>query len=1040
MRRAAWFLPMCLVLVSVAAFAAQPSQSDFTSAVSCPSCTTTGIRRLPLPYSGAEAWQTKVWDQQNNVLRLVTLSGGSLINNPKPLLAAEAAAKRQIYGKLTPELFNALHVMADTGSIGVTIWSSVRQDNSVVRENVLGKANAPTASALVASANAAVVSATSPITSWFSSNAVPYTGGTRSPLISARLTKAQINQLVALDAVVRVAPLSQPAPLNTAWYTTDDIASARTISVGDGLSACVVDQFSPTDTTYLKMSSTRYPQWTGNHSQACAEIISNTYSLNQTSVSNASIVSTSYDMDVDPHMPGDGLFEYCHDAGTPVINVSMRFVPDTEASSDNIDWYTDWLARSPPFPLYVFAAGNGNNDPDIPTPYVTNKGFNGLAVGATDDKGTESVADDTMACFSSWMNPVLLYGNDYELPHLVAPGMKVFTANLVNIPDTIATRDTCVGPATWLPADLDGTSFSAPQVTATALLVLGEDPNSYNGWPEMLKTTLMATATYNPSSDPPLSHFGSYYGEVAIDRTAGVGLLDAGEAVNLAKPQYLTPAGSSPASRGRWAGTLDLVSNFPPLNGNVSNLVWHAKATATGRMRVVIDWDGTGTGCSYYAGIVPWDYNGGTGSWDFPIYCNGSAEDADLDLLVFNDQNPEGKNCLSGTYNGTYEVCDFPVTVGETYSIYLAMQWANAPKTGFSIAWNNYIVPTAAIPAVPRTGMVGLAILILLTGVLMARGHRRAKVLVAMLLLACLSACGTNTVDNPPVIPGTDASIPGWILDSGLASVRDAPPTPDYPSTAVPDVQVQDSSSSAVDSELGSLVDGGNCPVIGTPGQIASTPRSYPGLELVALKLDGEPLVASQATYDRVVADVTAVGATSNLAPLTPPPGSMGGKTVILTVDSDTYASMQEGAYTAWDCLNNYYGMTAILYQTFTNANTAVVVLKGTYNTDLIAPLYQTLPGVTAVPVSGRTTRNYDSVSYMCAAQTNGVIQYGFMFGEGDCASGCIGIEYDCYESTAAGVVKRVGFAVDGGVDGGQAQCASLFQQLCLNYTPAVPY
>jgi hypothetical protein len=76
--------------------------------------------------------------------------------------------------------------------------------------------------------------------------------------------------------------------------------------------------------------------------------------------------------------------------------------------------------------------------------------------------------------------------------------------------------------------------------------------------------------------------------------------------------------------------------------------------------------------------------------------------------------------------------------------------------------------------------------------------------------------------------------------------------------------------------------------------------------------------------------------------------------------------------------------------------------LKGTYNTDLIASLYERLPGVTAVPVSGRTTRNYDSVAYVCAGETNGVIQYGFMFGEGDCESGCIGIEYVPARSTQA--------------------------------------
>jgi len=160
------------------------------------------------------------------------------------------------------------------------------------------------------------------------------------------------------------------------------------------------------------------------------------------------------------------------------------------------DWYTDFLTtKVAPFPLYIMSAGNSAADPnDIPTPWVQNRGFNSLVVGASDDKGTSGIYDDSIAWFSSWVNPPRSHG-DYELPHMAAPGVGIASANMTYLPDIL--RETKDAAGDCCPSNLDGTSFSAPQVTGVADLVFNTDPGSFFGFPEMLKAVLMASTSVN---------------------------------------------------------------------------------------------------------------------------------------------------------------------------------------------------------------------------------------------------------------------------------------------------------------------------------------------------------------------------------------------------------------------------------------------------------------------------------------------------------------------------------------------------------------
>jgi hypothetical protein len=318
---------------------------------------------------------------------------------------------------------------------------------------------------------------------------------------------------------------------------------------------------------------------------------------------------------------------------------------------------------------------------------------------------------------------------------------------------------------------------------------------------------------------------------------------------------------------------------------------------------------------------------------------------------------------------------------------------------------------------------------------------------VQLLLLATFAvSCGGKTL-----VIDVDASSPKWpVADVDSQLTPDAPTSPATPIGLDSSDPFPDLLPSVGDSFV-NLDWGGSCPgVIGTVAEIASTPRPYQGLELVAMNLDGYPIVASQSTYDRVLADVTAIASsvatvsralnatpryTSGYPGLTPPSGSMTGRGLILTVDAPTYASIGAGTYTAWDCLNSYYGVTVTSLQALTNANIVTVRSNGVLNTNAIAGLYQALPGIETA-ASNVVLSDYPSgsIQHICAGRSGGIYQYAFEFGSGDCESGCIDIDFICYESTAAGVVSPIPSGLDVGVDGGQDRCYGLYDQLCQGF------
>ena len=134
--------------------------------------------------------------------------------------------------------------------------------------------------------------------------------------------------------------------------------------------------------------------------------------------------------------------------------------------------------------VVVVSAGNSGNGalyPPANDPFV-------ITVGAVDDKGTASLADDIVASFSA-------YGRTSDgivKPDLVAPGRNIVSllGNMgMGLPAAYPGNLVRAGDATYF--RMSGTSMAAPMVAGAAALLLQDEPNLT---PDQVKYRLTATA------------------------------------------------------------------------------------------------------------------------------------------------------------------------------------------------------------------------------------------------------------------------------------------------------------------------------------------------------------------------------------------------------------------------------------------------------------------------------------------------------------------------------------------------------------------
>ncbi len=163
-----------------------------------------------------------------------------------------------------------------------------------------------------------------------------------------------------------------------------------------------------------------------------------------------------------------------------VVNLSLNSSVSASYNTDPLDAAVEilWFNGI----VVVVSAGNGGRGalyPPANDPFV-------ITVGATDDKGTTTLADDVVTTFSA-------YGatqDGFTKPDLVAPGRNIVSL-MGNVNGVIPTQH----PGNRVDNTyfrMSGTSMSAPMVAGAVALLLEDEPNLN---PDQVKFRLKATAS-----------------------------------------------------------------------------------------------------------------------------------------------------------------------------------------------------------------------------------------------------------------------------------------------------------------------------------------------------------------------------------------------------------------------------------------------------------------------------------------------------------------------------------------------------------------
>lgn len=167
--------------------------------------------------------------------------------------------------------------------------------------------------------------------------------------------------------------------------------------------------------------------------------------------------------------------------GARAINLSWGKAQDPQGFLGLEDQYYDARVFDDRRTIVKSAGNLGQGTGDITSP---GNGYNIITVGAFDDHNTVDWNGDTMAPFSSFVDPFSNNG-DRMKPEVVAPGVDITTTTSSNVPAF---------------QRADGTSFAAPHVTGEAALIMHRadslgSPNTKKK-PEVIKAIIIASADH----------------------------------------------------------------------------------------------------------------------------------------------------------------------------------------------------------------------------------------------------------------------------------------------------------------------------------------------------------------------------------------------------------------------------------------------------------------------------------------------------------------------------------------------------------------
>ncbi|MBL8055532.1 MAG: S8 family peptidase [Anaerolineales bacterium] len=166
-----------------------------------------------------------------------------------------------------------------------------------------------------------------------------------------------------------------------------------------------------------------------------------------------------------------------------VVNLSLNSAVAESYKTSPLDAAVEilWFNKI----VVVVSAGNrggGAIYPPANDPFV-------ITVGATDDRGTAALSDDSVASFSAYGTTA----DGFKKPELVAPGVNI-VARIVNANMGLAGAHPANKVYNGQYFRMSGTSMAAPMVSGAAALLLQDEPGLT---PDQVKYRLMATANKN---------------------------------------------------------------------------------------------------------------------------------------------------------------------------------------------------------------------------------------------------------------------------------------------------------------------------------------------------------------------------------------------------------------------------------------------------------------------------------------------------------------------------------------------------------------
>ena len=450
---------------------------------------------VDFPTTGVQVWKAKALDTRTGASYAVAMDRTGQPVDLAQLQANEALTRWQTYGKLTPELHQALQTSGQKGTLPVGIWlhlpaqtleriRTLGRDRAALMETGARRQALAEVAALHTQAEARLLEFLSQ-QGYEASYASPL-----APLVFAELPTALISKVEARPEVesIYLQHEHKPALDKATKSVRADVVWARGIT-GSGAHTIGVVEVGPSSridfagNPYLRRLAGGAFNGGGalsGHATQVAGVIAAQKSpadrYNGVAYGINNLLSANSPSGWDPHLVQ--VSDWAINQGADILNASLGGDVNGILGNDLLARYYDYIVRQYPFIVVVVAAGNidrpaNPNDHFVESPGIA---YNVISVGGYDDSDTFMWSDDTMWAGSSYQDPP---GTDRELPHVVAVGHNV---TMPSIGGALVTNN--------------GTSFASPAVAGEVALI-AERNAKLLAYPEAMRAIIMASACHD---------------------------------------------------------------------------------------------------------------------------------------------------------------------------------------------------------------------------------------------------------------------------------------------------------------------------------------------------------------------------------------------------------------------------------------------------------------------------------------------------------------------------------------------------------------